>query len=223
LSTEGQKRTKALADSKSAAEKAKDVYLRSTKEAEAATEAHEKAKNDLSGAPDSKKHQEAEKRAGQKVPGLNDKAKASEAAYTKAVDAVNEIITKSYSEHLPPIIDSLQQLEEERYKNLQLILTEYVNAQRAIPTNLEERCQEIEKHVSNIDVDADLSDFVESHKSAATEPELVKNISASKDSSKATSSTTSSTTNETKEEEKEKRTEPEENQAVMKEEEGELF
>lgn len=224
LSTDGQKRIKALADTKSAAEKAKDVYLRATKEAETATEQHEKAKNDLSGASESKKYQEAEKRLGQKVPGAVEKAKASEAAYTKAVDTANETITKSYSEHLPPIIDSLQQLEEERYKHIQVVLTEFVNSQRNIPTNLEERCQEIERNVSSIDVESDLSDFAQSHKSAATEAELIKNISSSSKelSSKGSSSaTTTTTSSETKEEEK--KNEPEENQAVMKEEEGELF
>jgi len=227
LVIEGQKRIKALTDSKSAAEKAKDTYVRSTKEAEVAAETHEKAKNELASAPESKKHQEAEKRHGQKVPGLQEKAKSSEAAYTKAVDTANETINKTYSEHLPPLLDSLQQLEEERYKNLQLVLTEFVNAQRNIPTNLEERCQEMEKQVSGIDVDADLAEFAEAHKKAATEPELIKNISSSSStelppkgtSSTTTTTTTTTTTNEAKED----KSSPGENQALMREEEGELF
>jgi len=171
---DGQKRIKTLADSKSAADKAKEAYLKASKEAEAATEAHEKAQKDLNGAPDNKKFQEAEKRAQQKVGPLTEKAKTAEQAYQKAVEAANETITKTYGEHLPPILDSLQTLEEERYTTLKNVLQEYHTGQKAVPQGLDERCADIEKAIGNLDTDADLSEFVEAHKSAVTEPELVK-------------------------------------------------
>jgi len=177
ITTEGQKRVKAVHEAKAAVEKAKETYQRATKEAELATEAHVKANNELSASPDNKKLQEAEKRAGQKVAPLNDKAKATEAPYQKAVDTANDVITKTFGEHLPPLIDSIQQLEEERYAQLRTVLQEYLSAQRAIPTNLEDRCQDIEKSVSAIDIDADLTEFVDAHKSAATEPEKIKFVS----------------------------------------------
>jgi len=177
ITTEGQKRVKSVQEAKAAVEKAKENYTKATKEAEAATEAHEKASKELSAATDNKKHQEAEKRASQKATQLNEKAKASEAPYQKAVDTANDVIAKSFGEHLPPLIDQIQTLEEERYAQLRTVLQEYLTAQRAVPTNLEERCQDIEKSISAIDIDADLAEFVDAHKSAATEPEKLKFVS----------------------------------------------
>jgi len=174
ISTDGQKRVKAFQEAKQAADKAKQNYTGVSKEAEAATEAHEKAKKDLAADSGNKKHQEAEKRAGQKAGPLNEKAKAAEAAYQKAVDAANELTEKTYGEYLPPLLDALQGLEEERYNTLKTALQDYVSAQRAVPTNLEERVQDIDKQVSAIDIEADLTEFIGGNKSATTEPEKLK-------------------------------------------------
>jgi len=171
--TEGQKRLKSLADAKAGAEKAKDSYQKATKESEAATEAHTKASADLAAASDNKKLQEAEKRASSKAGPLAEKAKAAEAAYTKAVDTANDLITKTYGEHIPPLLESLQQFEEDRYAQIRDVLQEYLNAQKTIPTNLDERCQEIEKNVSAISIDSDLTEFADAHKSATSEPEKI--------------------------------------------------
>jgi len=208
VTTEGAKRVRSVHEAKVAVDKTKEAYHKVSKEAEAATEAHEKAKADLNTSPTDKKIVEAEKRAAQKVGPLNEKLKAAEAAYHKAVESANEVIAKTFSDHLPPLIDSLQQLEEERYKHLNEALKEFLAGQRAVPTNLEERCQEIEKHTSSIDIEADLSEFVESHRSSATEPEKYKFIGY-KDH--AVTSTTHHV--ETKETEKEK-----EREVVKKEE-----
>jgi len=172
--TDGQKRIKTLSEAKSAAEKAKEAYLKASKEAEQATEAHEKAQKELNGAPDNKKFQEAEKRAQQKVGPLVEKVKTTEQAYQKAVETANETITKTYGEHLPPLLDTLQALEEERFTTFKNVLTEYHAGQKAVPQGLDERCADIEKAIGNLDTDADLSEFVDSHRSAVTEPELIK-------------------------------------------------
>lgn len=192
-SIEGQKRLKAVQEAKAAAEKTKDSYLKASKEAEGATEAHEKAKSDLAGAADNKKHQEAEKRAGQKVGPLNEKAKAAEGAYTKAVDTANDVVSKTFSEHLPPVIDAIQTLEEERYALLRTALQDYLTAQRAIPANIEERCQELEKAISAIDIDADLSEFVDAHKSAATAPEKIQFVAFKEPAGQSSTTTTTAT------------------------------
>jgi len=205
---EGQKRLKALADAKSQAEKAREAFQRATKELEAANKEHEKAKNDLVLGPDNKRLQETEKRIAGKIPAIADKVKASETAYLKAVEATNEVITKSYSEHIPPLIDGLQQLETDRYSLLQTVLQEFVTLQRTIPSNLEERCQELDKRFSEVDVEADFNDFIETHKATAKEPELVKPIGV-KETPKE----------EEKEKEKEKEGEPEKEAEEQKEEE----
>lgn len=207
LSADGQKRVRTLQEAKAAAEKAKEVYLKTSKEAEVATEAHDKAKKELEASADNKKLQEAEKRAAQKAAPLNDKAKSLEGPYQKAVDSANELIAKTYNEYLPPIIDSFQTLEEERFSQLRSALQEYLTAQRVVPTNLEERVQDIDKNVSAIDIEADLTEFVDSHRSAVTEPEVLKFVpfkepagSSSSSSAPSSSSTTTSAPVEAKQE-----------------------
>jgi len=176
--------------------------LKSSKEAEVATEAHDKAKSELAAASDNKKLQEAEKRAAQKAGPLNDKAKAADAAYHKSVDLANETITKTFGEYLPPLIDSLQTLEEERYHLLRDTLQQFLSAQRGVPANLEERVQDIDKHISAIDIESDLTEFVDSHRSATTEAEKIKFVAFKEPSGESSSSGGSATTTTIKEVEK---------------------
>jgi len=197
--TDGQKRAKALQEAKAAAEKTKDAYMKAMKEAEVATEAHDKAKTELSSNADNKKFQEAEKRAAQKAGPLNDKAKAAEPAYQKAVDAANEAISKTFSEYLPPILDALQQLEEERYSQLRTALVDYLAAQRAIPSHLDERCQEIDKAITALETDADLAEYVDSNKSPTSGPEQVRFVSYKEPAQPAATTTTTTTTTSEKE------------------------
>jgi hypothetical protein len=171
--TEGQKRVKALNDAKATADKSKDAYQRAMKEAEAAAEAHAKAQKDLQGASDNKRFQEAEKRASQRVGPLTDKAKQAEATYQKSVEQANELQRSTYQEHLPPIMDTMQQLEEERFAALRSALQEYLSGQRAIPGCLEERCNEMDRHISAIDHESDLLEFCDSHRSDSSEPDPI--------------------------------------------------
>jgi hypothetical protein len=223
FTTDGQKRVKALQEAKAAVDKAKDVYLKTSKEAETATEAHDKAKKDLEGTPDNKKHQEAEKRAAQKAAPLNEKAKSLETAYQKSVETANDLIVKTYGEYLPPLIDSFQALEEERYSQLRTVLQEYVAAQRLVPENLQERVQDIDKNVTAIDVEGDLTEFVDAHRSPTTEPaKLVftpyKEPAGSSSSSSATTTTTTAPTPAVAEVQQEKAPEPQQVESAPVEE-----
>jgi len=131
---DGQKRLAAYAASKKAHDQAKAAYLAASKEAEAAAEAHEKSKADLESAPEAKKKQfgENEKRAAQKETQTADKAKAAEAAYQKAVDALNDLSKETYGTHLPPILEALQKLEEERYAQAQTVVETFQREFRAL-------------------------------------------------------------------------------------------
>jgi len=173
---EGQKRTKVYLDAKANLEKAKEAYVRTMKEAEQATEAHEKAKAELENGPEAKKKQlgENEKRASQKATQLTEKGKAAEAAYQKAVDTANEVAKETFTTHLPPIIDSLQQLEEERYAQAKAVLESFHGGFKALPEQLMERAEELSKVLESLDVEADLSDFVQEKKGTASEPEPFK-------------------------------------------------
>jgi hypothetical protein len=203
---EGQKRIKAYTDAKANLDKSKDVYLKSMKEAEQATEAHEKAKTDLESGPEAKKKQatENEKRANQKAAQLTDKGKAAEAAYQKAVDTANDVAKETYGTHLPPVIDALQALEEERYTQSKQLLDIFHKGFRDLPNQLIERAEELSKVLEALDVEADLGEFVEEKKGANPEPEVFRFIAykepAASSSAPATTTTTTTTSEETKEE-----------------------
>lgn len=167
---EGQKKSKALADAKAAVERTRDVYSKSGKEADAAVEAHEKAQKDLFGDPENKKFKENEKRAVQKVQPSTDKHKAAEAAYQKAVDAANEIQGKSFSEHLPPILDGLQTFEEERFEQLRTSIGEFLKLQKFVPQAIDQSCDELAKQVDSLDHEGDTAEFIKTHESTTREP-----------------------------------------------------
>jgi len=173
---EGQKRTQAYQAAKANLDKAKNAYLAAMKEAEAATEVHEKTKTELEAAPDAKKKQLAdkEKRDGQRATQLNEKAKAAEAAYQKAVDSANDASKETFGTHLPPVIDALQQLEEERYAQAKTVLEAFYKEFRSLPDSLIERAEELSKALEALDADADLVEYAEAHKSEKTEPEVFK-------------------------------------------------
>lgn len=173
---EGQKRNKAFSDAKTNLDKAKDVYTRAMKEAEQATEAHEKAKTELESGPDAKKKQlgDNEKRAAQKATQLTEKGKAAEAAYQKAVDTANDVAKETFGTHLPPIIDSLQQLEEERYTQAKTVIESFHREFRSLPDLFIERADELNKALEALNVETDLEEFVQEKKGATTEPELFK-------------------------------------------------
>eukprot|EP00026_Physarum_polycephalum_P009703 Phypoly_transcript_09837.p1 GENE.Phypoly_transcript_09837~~Phypoly_transcript_09837.p1 ORF type:complete len:271 (+),score=96.37 Phypoly_transcript_09837:449-1261(+) len=200
---EGQKRHKQYLDAKANLEKSKDVYLKTMKEAEQATEAHEKAKTDLESGPDAKKKQltENEKKAAQKVAQLTEKGKAAEAAYQKAVDTANDVAKETFGTHLPPVIDSLQALEEERYNLAKQVLETFQKEFRALPDQLIERADELSKALEALDMDADLTEFVEEKKGDKTEPEVFKFVAYKEPA--ATTTTSASTSSDEKKEEEE--------------------
>lgn len=173
---EGQKRTAAYTTAKTNVDKAKAAYIAASKEAEAATEAHEKVKADLEAAPEAKKKQlgENEKRVQQRTTQLTDKAKAAEAAYQKAVDTANEVSKETYGTHLPPVIEALQQLEEERYTASKAVIEAFHREFRVLPDQLIQRADELSKALEALDVEADLVEYAEAHKSATSEPEIFK-------------------------------------------------
>lgn len=80
-----------------------------------------------------------------KASQLTEKAKAAEAAYQKAVDTANEVTKETFSTHLPPVLDSLQQLEEERYALAKSVLESYHKEFRTVPDLLIERADELSK------------------------------------------------------------------------------
>jgi len=196
---EGQKRTKAYLDAKANHDKSKDTYLKAMKEAEQATEAHEKAKTELESGPEAKKKQlgDNEKRAGQKATQLNERGKAAEGAYQKAVEVVNEVAKENFSTHLPPVIDALQQLEEERYNQCKFILETFHKEFRNLPDLLIERAEALSSALSALDTDADLEEFVQEKKGPNAEPEVLRFIVYKEPSS---STTTTSTSEEKKDE-----------------------
>jgi len=199
---EGQKRTAAYAAAKAALEKAKGAYLAAMKEAESATEAQRKAKADLDAAADAKKKQagENEKRASQRATQLTEKAKAAETAYQKAVDNANEVSKETFGTHLPPVIDALQQLEEERYTQSKQVIEAFHKEFRSLPDLLIERADELSRALEALDVEADFSDYITEKKSANAEPEVFKFVHY-KDPAPGTTTSTAEKTEETKAEE----------------------
>jgi len=191
---EGQKRTKVYLDAKANHDKAKDVYLKAMKEAELATEAHEKAKTELENGPEAKKKQlgENEKRAAQKATQLTERGKAAEAAYQKAVDTANDVTKETFGTHIPPVLDALQQLEEERFNQSKAILETFQKEFRSLPDLLIERAEELAKALDALNVDSDLEEFVAEKKGPNTEPEVYKFLAFKEPSSTAQTTTTSS-------------------------------
>jgi hypothetical protein len=173
---EGQKRVTAYQNAKANLEKAKKDYLSAMKDAETATEAHEKAKADLEAGPEAKKKQlgENEKRLGQRATQLNDKAKAAETAYQKAVDTANDVSKETFGTHLPPVIDALQTLEEERYAQAKTVLEAFHKEFRSLPDSLIERAEELSKALEALDAEADLQEYTDEKKSEKSEPEVFK-------------------------------------------------
>jgi len=176
---EGQKRIAAYVTAKNNLEKKfQKEYKDAMKAAEDAAEAHEKSKTDLESAPEAKKKTatDNEKRASQKATQTADKAKAAEAAYQKAVDAANDASKEAFVTHLPTIIDALQQLEEERYAQAKTVIETFHREFRALPDQLIERADEMSKALEALDVEVDLTEYVEAHKPATAEPEVFKFI-----------------------------------------------
>jgi len=174
---EGQKRTTAYLTAKNNLEKKfRKEYLDAMKAAEDATEAHEKSKADLEAAPEAKKKAatENEKKANQKAIQLTEKAKSAEAAYQKSVDVANESSKETFGTHLPPVIEALQKLEEERYEVAKQVIETFHREFRSLPDQLTERATDLSKALEALDVEGDLTEFVDSHKSSNSEPEVFK-------------------------------------------------
>jgi len=167
---DGQKRLKAQADAKALHDRAKDTYSKAGKESDNASEAHEKAQKDLFADAENKKLKENEKRAAQKVQPSADKLKSAEAAYQKAVDGVNDIQAKTFTEHLPPILDFLQQFEEDRFAVLRQILSDFLRLQKAVPDQENNFALELAKQVDALDLEGDLDEFVKAHAKDSSEP-----------------------------------------------------
>jgi len=204
---EGQKRTSAYAAAKANLDKAKSAYLAAMKEAESATEAHEKSKTDLESAPDAKKKQagENEKRANQRATQLTEKAKTAEAAYHKAVDNANEVSKETFGTHLPPVIDALQTLEEERYTQSKAVIEAFHKEFRSLPDLLIERADELSKALEALDVESDLSEYATEKKSTNAEPEVFKFVPYKEPAPSAATTTTTEKAEEKKEEEAEEK------------------
>eukprot|EP01112_Ceratiomyxa_fruticulosa_P007935 TRINITY_DN2066_c0_g1_i3.p1 TRINITY_DN2066_c0_g1~~TRINITY_DN2066_c0_g1_i3.p1 ORF type:complete len:349 (-),score=117.30 TRINITY_DN2066_c0_g1_i3:137-1183(-) len=167
---EGQKRLKAQADAKAAHDRAKDAYNKAGKESDAASEAHEKAQKDLFADAENKKLKENEKRAAQKVQPAADKLKAAEAAYQKSVDAVNDIQAKTFTEYLPPVLDFLQQFEEDKFAVFRQVLSDFLRLQKAVPDQVNTFSLEIAKQIDGLDLEGDLDEFVKANAKDKTEP-----------------------------------------------------
>jgi len=209
---EAQKRLKVQVDAKQSHDRAKDVYSKAGKDSDIASEAHEKAQKDLFADADNKKLKENEKKAAQKVQPTADKLKAAEAAYQKAVDQVNDIQAKTFTEHLPPILDFLQQFEEDRFAVLRQILADALRLQKEVPEKISGYTLEIAKQVDGLDLEGDLDEFVKANAKDKTEPTPYifvgyKDTESSGSSSNQSSSSSSSGVK--KDEPKEKGKEPE--------------
>jgi len=147
------------------------------------------------------------KRASQKSTQATEKSKAAEAAYQKSVEVANDTIKKTYSEGIPPLLESLQSIETERYSQFSSVLTEFLTAQKTVPSGIDERCQEMDKQISLIDCDADLSEFVSAHPPANSEPQLLQFLGTNSSPSSSSSSSSGSSSKET-EKPKDEKTEP---------------
>jgi len=167
---EGQKRLKAQADAKNAHDRAKESYTKAGKESDAASEAHEKAQKDLFADPENKKLKENEKKAATKVQPAGDKLKAAEGAYQKAVDSVNDVQAKTFTEYLPPILDFLQQYEEDRFAVLRQVLGDFLRHQKSVPDQINGFALEIAKQIDSLDLGGDLDEFVTANAKDKSEP-----------------------------------------------------
>ncbi len=74
-----------------------------------------------------------------------EKGKQAETAYQKAVDVVNDMSKDVFGTQLPPIIDGLQQLEEDRYAQAKTCLETFHKEFRALPDSLIERAEDLLK------------------------------------------------------------------------------
>jgi len=170
---EAQKKLKAQQEAKANADKMKEAYTKAAKEAEQATEAHEKSKTELSGAPDNKKFVENEKKAGQRATQLVEKGKQLEQQYQKAVETSNDTTTSLYRTFLPPALDALHSFESDKYSQTKTVLEEYIKAQKNLPNAVNERADDMQKHIDELDASADFTEFIEANKTGKTEPELL--------------------------------------------------
>ena len=154
---------------------------------------------------------------------MNEKGKVAEAAYQKAVDNANDVAKETYGTHLPPILDALQTLEEERYNQAKFVLEIFSKEFRALPDQLIERADELAKALDALgtllsllsvlslpssclfvslteyaDMEADLSEYVDEKKGDKTEPEVIRFVAYKEP---AAGTTTSTSSEDTKEEE----------------------
>jgi len=163
LFTDGQKIVKAVTDAKTLALKAKENYVKLSRECDAAREALEKIPSS-----DAKKIQQGELKVNQSRA----KAEQAEEAYRKAVEKANETQRDSFTTSLPPILEGFQKIEEERFEETKRLLDVYLGVQKSLPDKYQEAISNMEAVIVPSYED-DWEEFVNNNKPEKDQPDII--------------------------------------------------
>jgi len=170
---DGCRRIKIHQDSVSAATKAHEIYVKASKESEAAKEQYLRAEAEIKVTPEPKKAKLQQNLAkyGLKRQQCIDKANQMELAYKAAVQAANDAQQKLYREEMPVVLKDLLKLIEGQFRCLETASKNFLNMQRDFPP---EHAAGIDMMNTAINTDLnwnnDLQDFIDASRTNAPGP-----------------------------------------------------
>eukprot|EP01114_Cavostelium_apophysatum_P008491 TRINITY_DN2101_c0_g1_i1.p1 TRINITY_DN2101_c0_g1~~TRINITY_DN2101_c0_g1_i1.p1 ORF type:complete len:445 (-),score=170.84 TRINITY_DN2101_c0_g1_i1:19-1239(-) len=161
---DAQKLIKNYKDLKETAVKNKANYERMMKDSDAAKDALIKAEKDEINQPENKRLAQVTKKASENYNGASTKAKQAEGVYKTSVEKFNEELAAFKAEKMPPILEQLNQWEQDRWNTLLSVVKSYATIEQLLPPSFEKQSSELQSVIDAANVDADLRELVSGSK-----------------------------------------------------------
>jgi len=164
LETDGKKLTRDMKTQHENLQKARAKYVSLSKEADAAEAKHMKGKGDMSMKPAqlAKLAQGSTQAHEKKIQSDND--------YQATLNQTNQKQTEFYTSTMPSLLGEFQQWEEDRLKNNKETLDKCAMMLSEFPGVYSSSAEAVQRGVTSIDVDSDISAFVRDNKTGISPP-----------------------------------------------------
>ena len=171
IMADGDRRLRALQDAQMTARRSRDIAEKAGKDADTAHAAYTKAKSDANAIPDNKKLAALVPRAEATMRKAVERAKQTDEAYKKAVEAANELQKKVYEEEIPKYIGQLETLIGELYETTGKAMVAYAVGLETVPEEaIAESVMVKEAFSSELSKSDDMAEFVKANKSENSAP-----------------------------------------------------
>lgn len=164
LGKDGAKLTKDTHDTMTSLKRAKENYYKLHKAADDAEAAYQKKKGEPTA-----KQKDVDKLSKKSIE-AKEKAQNADVAYKKVLEKANEHQANFYSTYMPNLLAEFQAFDEERTQFYRSILEQYMTMLSALPPSLATSCDALNKVVSQIDAQNDVSTFIATNKASGVTP-----------------------------------------------------